>query len=64
MFKIKSLNGSEKEFDTLSGADLSGIDFRGADLSEADLSGADLRTDSMDFTLKILNLLAEIRKMP
>ena len=40
--KIKFLDGSEKEIENLSGADLRVADLRGADLSGADLSGADL----------------------
>jgi Family of unknown function (DUF5758)/Pentapeptide repeats (8 copies) len=41
--KIKFLDGTEKEFTTLAGADLYGADLYGADLRGADLSGADLR---------------------
>ena len=40
MFKIKFLDGSEKEFDTLKGANLIGADLSGVDLSGVDLSGS------------------------
>ena len=42
MYKIKFKDGSEKEFDTLVGADLSFADLSSANLSSADLSFADL----------------------
>jgi len=41
--KIKFIDGPEKEFVTLAGADLRGADLRRADLYGADLYGADLR---------------------
>ena len=40
MVKIKFLDGSEKEFETLVGADLRGADLEGADLEGAYLQGA------------------------
>ena len=43
MHKIKFLDGTEKEFDSLVGANLYGADLKGADLYGANLKGADLR---------------------
>jgi hypothetical protein len=42
MYKIKFLEGSEKEYETLQGANLEGANLEGADLTCADLRGADL----------------------
>ena len=42
MYKIKFLNGEEKEFANLSGADLSGANLYGANLSGANLYEANL----------------------
>ena len=42
MHKIKFLDGTEKEFDSLVGANLYGADLKGADLYGANLKGADL----------------------
>ena len=43
MYKIKFLDGTEKEFDTLTGANLWGADLSETDLVRANLRGADLR---------------------
>ena len=43
MYKIKFLDGSEKECETLRGANLRVANLRGADLERANLRGADLR---------------------
>ena len=68
MYKIKFLDGIEREFKTLVSADLRGVDLRGvnlegADLVRAKLAGADLRyanlvgTDLTNADLRGANLL-------
>lgn len=47
--KIKLLDGTEKEFDTLVGADLSWANLFGADLSRANLSGANLSVATLSW---------------
>ena len=64
MYKIKFLNGTGREFETLAGADLSGANLRYANLRGADLSGADLGDAKGLPDLSVPNLLNEIPTTP
>jgi len=49
MYKIKFLDGTEKEFDSLVEVNLGGADLRGADLWGVNLGGANLKEADLSF---------------